>query len=194
MNLCWLDTETTGLDPNLDAVLEIAMVITTPQLVPIAELSLVIDHGEDTEKLIERCDDYVGKTHTNNGLFEAMLTAPDCTIADAEALCIALMQEHHATDCVVNGDPYRSPMCGSTISFDRSFLKLEMGKLEKKFSYRNVDVSSFVEIVRRWFPGGPDLAENKSAHRALSDVKYSIDRLNAFHWGYFKTVTEVGVA
>lgn len=185
--LAWVDTETTGLDPNRDALLEVAMVITEANLTHVAELSLVIDHLEFTEQVISRCDDYVTKMHTDNGLFLEMLDpdAMKAPMGDVEDLFIEFMKEHGVTGGLVNGDPYKSPMCGSTVSFDRGFLKMEMPKLEKCFSYRHIDVSTVVELVRRWYPHAPDFEPGVAAHRALADVQASVRRLHNYHWCYF---------
>lgn len=177
--LAWIDLETTGLDPSEHYILEAALVITEPDLEPIDAVSLPVGYykGVELDTILECMNDYVTEMHMANGLVEELLGGDGVAgISGAESQFIALMKKYGVTECTLpDGSPYRSPMCGSTVSFDRSFLKRWMPNLEKCFSYRHVDVSSLTELVRRWCPAHEYQREDGGAtHRALDDCLASI--------------------
>lgn len=175
-NLCWLDLETTGLDPFEDAVLELGMVITTPGLTEVARKAWVFEFDivkvldQDPASIHER----VLNMHHENDLWE------ECSVAkgscfDLQHEFIAFLEQHKA----VGG-----PLCGSTVSFDRSFLKIEAPKFEKCFNHRHIDASSLLEFSRfhNKYRPRPD-----GGHRVLADIENSIctwvDYFNSFrHW------------
>lgn len=167
--LIWVDIETTGLNPSEDEILEICCVITDKDLnIKASSKSLVISTN------IYHMNDWCMEMHSKNGLIKDVLKS-NLKIKDAEAELLKFIQ---------SWSNYKtSPMCGSSVHFDRSFLKVHMPLIEDYFSYRNIDVSSFKEIIYRWY----DVSYSKSEdnHRAESDIIQSIKELNFYKNNYF---------
>jgi oligoribonuclease len=161
--LLWVDTETTGLDPDKDALLEVALVVTTNTLEVCWEDSWVLPFEQGNIAI----DPYVQKMHEKNGLWKACLNQHSGHPAD--------VQHEIIREARVWTEPGTVPMCGSTIGFDRAFLKKHMPDLEKHFHYRNLDVSSFGELAMRLYPEAyANRPKADGNHRALSDVQGSI--------------------
>lgn len=168
-NLIWLDCEMSGLDPEKERILELAVVITGPQLQPRVEAPVLVIHQSDA--LLEKMDAWNKGTHARSGLIDKV-KASTLTEEDAQEQMIAFIRQY-----VPKGS---SPMCGNTIGQDRRFLVKYMPRLEGWFHYRNIDVSTLKELTRRW---QPDIAANfKKAqkHTALADVHESIDELEYY--------------
>lgn len=165
-HLVWIDLEMTGLDPDADAIIEIATLVTDKDLNLLAEgPELAIRHPRER---LEAMDDWNRNTHSNSGLWARVL-ASTTGVEQAEALTMAFLAEW-----VPAG---KSPMCGNSICQDRRFLARHMPRLERFFHYRNLDVSTIKELARRW---APDLLAgfNKAgAHTALSDIRESVQEL-----------------
>jgi len=168
-HLIWLDMEMTGLEPDRDRILEIAVVITDGQLVTITEAPVITVH--QPEQVLDAMDEWNRNTHGKSGLI-ARVKASRTGEADAEAQMLAFLQEHV---------PARtSPMCGNSICQDRRFLARYMPQLEAWFHYRNLDVSTLKELARRWRPEIYKGVEKKGKHEALADIHESINELRHY--------------
>ena len=169
LNLVWLDCEMTGLDPEVDRVLEIAVIVTGPQLTPRVEGPVLVIHQSDAQ--LDKMDAWNKGTHGNCGLIDKV-RASSTTEAEAEQLIIDFLSAY-----VPKGS---SPMCGNTIGQDRRFLVKYLPKLEAFFHYRNVDVSTLNELAKRWKPEVCDSFKKAQKHTALADVHESIDELEHY--------------
>lgn len=172
-NLIWIDLEMTGLDTTRDQIIEIATVITDSQLNELAVGPVIAIHQE--ESVLQSMDEWNTKQHGKSGLIERVRESR-YTTRDAELMTLDFLQKHVP--------PNTSPMCGSSICQDRRFLHRLMPELERYFHYRNLDVSTIKELVRRWF--GEDSVYNKdSQHRALEDIRDSIRELCYYREKFF---------
>lgn len=170
-NLPWIDLEMTGLDPEVDTILEISAIITDSNLNIIAEGPNVIIFCPQ-EKL-NKMDSWVYNTHTKSGLVEQVLKSK-ISIEEAEKIIFGFFEQY-----LVQG---ASPLCGNSIWQDRLFLAKYMPKLNKLFHYRNVDVSTVKELVRRWYGFEFKKSDN---HRALEDIRESILELKTYKDKFF---------
>jgi len=168
-NLVWLDLEMTGLDPERDRIIEIAIVVTDSQLNFVAEAPVLVVHQSDGA--LDGMDDWNKATHARSSLIAKVKAS---TLAEAEA-------EQQFLDFLVRYVPFRtSPICGNSICQDRRFLARHMPRLEAYFHYRNLDVSTLKELVKRW---KPDLAKGLTKHgkhEALADIYESIEELKYY--------------
>lgn len=165
-NFVWLDCEMTGLNPETDRLLEIAVVVTGPQLETRIEGPVFAIHQSDER--LAAMDAWNKGTHGRSGLIERV-RASTVTEAQAEQQLIAFLKRY-----VYRG---KAPMCGNSIGQDRRFLVRYMPKLEAFFHYRNVDVSTLKELARRWKPEAHASFKKAQRHTALADVHESIDEL-----------------
>jgi oligoribonuclease len=173
-NLIWIDLEMTGLNPDTDYIIEIATVITNARLDILAEGPVVAIHVEDVVLL--NMDEWNTKQHAKSGLINRV-KASQKTCADAEKITLEFLGNYVPEKT--------SPMCGNSICQDRRFMHRLMPELENYFHYRNLDVSSFKELVRRWAPDKQQFVKN-SSHVALNDIKDSIEELRFYRDNYFK--------
>lgn len=165
-NLVWLDCEMSGLDPEKERLLEIAVVVTGPGLEPRIEGPVFAIHQSDA--VLGAMDAWNKGTHGRSGLIDKV-RASTITEADAEEQLLAFLSRY-----VPRG---KVPMCGNSIGQDRRFLVRYMPKLEAFFHYRNVDVSTLKELARRWKPAAYESFKKAQRHTALADVHESIDEL-----------------
>jgi oligoribonuclease len=168
-NLVWLDCEMTGLDPESDRLLEIAVVVTDPNLELRIEGPVFVIHQAD--ELLDKMDAWNKGTHGRSGLIDKV-KASTVTEAQAEAQIVAFLSRY-----VPKGT---APMCGNSIGQDRRFLVRYMPKLEKFFHYRNIDVSTLKELAKRWKPEAYTGFKKAQRHTALADVYESIDELSHY--------------
>jgi oligoribonuclease len=166
LNLVWLDCEMTGLQPETDRVIEIAVVVTNSDLSIRVEGPVFAIHQSD--ELLNGMDAWNKGTHGRSGLIERV-KASQVDEAQAERELIAFLSRY-----VPKG---KVPLCGNSIGQDRRFLVNYMPKLEAFFHYRNVDVSTFKELARRWKPAVCASFKKAQRHTALADVHESIDEL-----------------
>ncbi len=172
--LIWIDLEMTGLDTDRDLIIEIATVITDAQLDTVAEGPVVAI--KQPAAIIEAMDEWNTTTHTESGLIERIHNS-GYSVGQAEKLTLDFIKEH-----VPAGE---SPMCGNSICQDRRFMARLMPTLEQYFHYRNLDVSSVKELVRRWKPEIVDALKKNMRHQALDDVYDSIDELKYYRQHVF---------
>ena len=163
-NLVWLDCEMTGLDPEKERVIEIAVIVTGPQLTPRIEGPVLAIHQSD--ELLDRMDNWNKGTHGRSGLIDKV-KASTVTEESAQNELLAFVSKY-----VPKGT---SPLCGNTIGQDRRFLVKYMPRLEAFFHYRNIDVSTFKELAKRWRPEVYSAFKKRQSHTALADVHESID-------------------
>ncbi len=174
-NLVWLDCEMTGLDPEKERIIEIAVVITGPQLTPRIEGPVLAVHQYD--ELLDKMDKWNKGTHGRTGLIDRV-KASTVSEDDAQAQMLAFLAKY-----VPKG---KAPMCGNSIGQDRRFLNRYMPKLEAFFHYRNVDVSTFKELAKRWQPEVYSAFKKHQRHTALADVHESIDELLHYRQHFLK--------
>jgi oligoribonuclease len=165
-NLIWIDLEMTGLNPDADRIIEVAVVVTDPQVSLRVEGPVIAVHQSD--EVLAAMDAWNQSTHGKSGLTQRVR---ESTVdeAAAERAVIEFLQAY-----VPKG---KSPMCGNSICQDRRFLARTMPALEAYFHYRNVDVSTLKELARRWKPAALDGFKKAQAHTALADIHESIDEL-----------------
>ncbi len=169
MNLIWVDLEMTGLDPETDRIIEVAVVVTDANLNVLAEGPVYAIH--QTDAVLNGMDAWNKGTHGRSGLIDRV-KASNITEAMAEDALIDFL-----IDYVPRG---KSPMCGNTICQDRRFMAKTMPKLEAFFHYRNLDVSTLKELARRWKPELIDGFKKQQKHTALADIMESIDELKYY--------------
>jgi oligoribonuclease len=165
-NLIWIDLEMTGLSPERDRVIEIAVVVTDAQVTTRVEGPVLAVHQSDA--VLDGMDAWNKGTHGRSGLVDRV-KASQVDEATAEAQVIAFLKAYVGER--------KSPMCGNTICQDRRFLANHMPALEAYFHYRNLDVSTLKELARRWKPAALEGLKKAQTHTALADVHESIDEL-----------------
>ena len=168
-NLVWLDMEMTGLNPEEDRIIEIAMVVTNAQLDIVAEAPVIAVHQPD--EVLNAMDEWNTRTHGRSGLI-GRVRESTINEAEAEAQMLAFLQQH-----VPQGV---SPMCGNTICQDRRFMARYMPRLEAWFHYRNLDVSTLKELAKRWRPEVVKGLKKHGRHEALADIIESIEELRHY--------------
>jgi oligoribonuclease len=174
-NLVWVDMEMTGLDPDTDKIIEVAVVVTDPQLNVLAEGPVFAIHQSDA--VLDKMDSWNKGTHGRSGLIDRV-KASTVTEADAEAALIAFLKNFVPTG--------KSPMCGNTICQDRRFMARGMPKLEAFFHYRNLDVSTLKELCRRWKPELASGFKKHQKHTALADIIESVEELRYYREHFIK--------
>jgi len=174
-NLVWLDCEMTGLNPEHDRILEIAVIVTDAQLTLRVEGPVLVIH--QSEALLDGMDKWNKSTHGKSGLIDKV-KASQLSEEEAEKELLDFLAKY----MLKSG----SPMCGNTIGQDRRFLAKYMPKLEAFFHYRNLDVSTLKELAKRWAPAVHKSFKKKQRHTALADVHESIDELEHYRSHFLK--------
>ena len=165
-NLIWIDLEMTGLKPESDRIIEIAVVVTDAHLQVRVEGPVFAVHQSD--ETLDKMDNWNKGTHGRSGLIDRV-KASTVDEAAAEQQVIAFLKQYVGAG--------KSPMCGNSICQDRRFLANYMPKLEAFFHYRNLDVSTLKELARRWKPGLVEGFKKAQKHTAMADIHESIDEL-----------------
>lgn len=178
--LAWIDLEMTGLDPARHVIVEIATLITDDDLQVVAEgPDLVV--GASAEQL-EAMDEVVRVMHRKSGLLSA-IEQSGVTLAEAGNETLAFLKKHILEAATV-------PLCGNSIGTDRRFLAAQLPEVESWLHYRSVDVSTVKELARRWFPEEYARLPKKSGfHRALDDIRESLDELRFYRQAVFRAPT-----
>jgi oligoribonuclease len=168
-NLIWIDMEMSGLNPDTDRILEVAVVVTDSRLNTVAEGPVLVVH--QPAAVLDVMDQWNKSTHAKTGLIEKVKSA---TLAEAEveARVVAFLAEHVP--------PRMSPMCGNSVHQDRRFLARHMPALEAYFLYRNLDVSTLKELAKRWKPEIMAGLVKHGKHEALADIYESIEELKYY--------------
>ena len=168
-NLIWVDMEMTGLNPDSDRIIEVALVITDSQLNTIAEGPVLVVHQPDA--VLDAMDKWNKSTHSKSGLI-GKIKASRLSEPDVEAQMLEFLKQHVPAGV--------SPMCGNSICQDRRFMVRTMPQLEAYFHYRNLDVSTLKELAKRWKPEIAAGFTKDSKHEALSDIYDSIAELKHY--------------
>ena len=174
-HLIWIDMEMSGLDPDSDRILEVALVVTDSALNTVAEGPVLVVRQPDA--VLASMDDWNRSTHAKSGLTEKVKAAT-LTEAQAESRLLAFLAEHVPAKA--------SPMCGNSVHQDRRFLARHMPALEAHFLYRNLDVSTLKELAKRWKPEIMAGLVKHGKHEALADVYESIAELKYYREHLFK--------
>lgn len=174
-NLIWVDMEMSGLNPDSDRILEVAVVVTDAELELIEQGPVVVI--QQSSQVLDGMDRWNTATHTRSGLIDKVRSSQ----LDEEAASDQLIG--FLVPLAARG---KSPMCGNSICQDRRFMARWMPRLEAFFHYRNVDVSTLKELARRWQPAAYRAFEKKSRHEALADIYESIEELKHYRKELFK--------
>jgi oligoribonuclease len=173
--LIWIDMEMTGLDPDKDRIIEVAIVITDNDLETVVESPALVVHQDDAT--LAAMDAWNQSTHARTGLIDKV----KASTLDEAAVETAML------DFLREQVPARvSPMCGNSICQDRRFLARWMPKLEDYFHYRNLDVSTLKELAKRWKPEMARGIVKRGAHTALADIHESIDELKYYRQNFLQ--------
>jgi oligoribonuclease len=169
--MVWIDLEMTGLDAERDTIVEIACIVTDAQLVALDDgIDLVVHQPADA---LAKMDEFVRNMHTKSGLLP-QIVASTIDVASAQAQVLAYVRTHVL-------EAATAPLCGNSIGVDRRFLDQYMRELSGYMHYRSIDVSSFKEVCRRWYPEIYRKRPSKvETHRALDDIKESIEELRYY--------------
>ena len=168
-NLIWIDMEMTGLQPDADRIIEIAVLVTNSDLEVLAEGPVLVVHQPD--EVLAAMDSWNQSTHKKTGLIERV-RASRTSEAQAERQMLEFLAAHVPANA--------SPMCGNSICQDRRFLARWMPRLEAHFHYRNLDVSTLKELVRRWKPEAMKGFVKEGKHEAMADILESIEELKYY--------------
>ena len=174
-----MDLEMTGLDPTTDRIVEIATLVTDDDLRIVAEgPDLVV---ATDEAALAAMDPFVLDMHTSSGLLE-QIRASTVSLDEAGAQTLAFIREHVA-------EPRTVPLCGNSIGMDRRFLAAHLPEIEEYLHYRSVDVSTIKELARRWYPKDlSNLPRKATAHRAMDDIRESVDELRYWRGAVFRDI------
>lgn len=181
--LVWVDLEMTGLDPGRDRIVEIAVIVTDGALDKVVEGPDLVVHQPDD--VLARMERVVVDMHELSGL-TAAVRASTLSVAEAEEQSLAFVSS-------LVPEPRSAPLAGNSVHADRAFLRRYMPRLEAYLHYRNVDVSTLKELARRWYPEALAEAPSKAGgHRALADIRESIDELRWYREAIFRPAAEHG--
>ena len=173
--LVWIDLEMTGLKPDTDRILEVALVVTDASLAPVAVAPVWVLHQDDST--LAAMDSWNQGTHGRSGLVDKV-KASTLNEVEVEAAALAFLREYVP--------PRTSPMCGNSICQDRRFMARWMPKLEDYFHYRNLDVSTLKELARRWKPEVASGLKKHGKHEALADIYESIAEMRHYRDNFLK--------
>lgn len=171
----WCDLEMTGLDVATNAIIELGLVITGPDLKPLAEYEAAVWQPEEA---LDRMEPFVREMHTKNGLLERVRKS-DLSLRTVEKEATKLVLQH----CEYG----EGLLCGNSIHTDRAFITRYLPGLDRSLHYRMVDVSSLKIITRAWYPSAPGRSKVDASHTVLSDIRASIAELAYYQQTFFKS-------
>ena len=174
--LIWVDMEMTGLDPDRDRVIEVALVVTDGDLELVAQAPVLVIH--QSNEVLEGMDAWNRGTHARSGLIEKV-RASTLSESQAETMLLEFVKQYVPRS--------KSPMCGNSICQDRRFMARHMATLEAHFHYRNLDVSTLKELCKRWRPEIATGFKKHQRHEALADIFESIHELKYYREFFLKT-------
>ena len=174
-HLIWIDMEMSGLKPEEDRIIEVAIVVTDSELNTVAEAPVLVVHQPDA--LLDGMDNWNKSTHAKSGLI-GRVKASVLTDSEVENTMLEFVRQHVGERA--------SPMCGNSICQDRRFLARWMPRLEAWFHYRNLDVSTLKDLAKRWKPDIVPGMVKHGKHEALADVHESIDELKYYREHFIK--------
>jgi oligoribonuclease len=174
-NLIWVDIEMSGLDPEVEKVLEVAVVVTDTQLNTVAEGPVLVVHQPNA--VLDAMDAWNKNTHAKSGLIERV-RASAFSAADVDARLVDFLQQYVPAGV--------SPLCGNSVHQDRRFMVRYLPRFEAHFHYRNLDVSTLKELMRRWKPELAAGMTKHGRHEALADIYESIDELKYYREHFLK--------
>ena len=174
-NLIWVDMEMSGLNPDIDKVLEVAIVVTDTHLDTIAEGPVLVVHQDDA--VLDAMDSWNKAAHAKSGLIERVKASP-LSEADVESRLVEFLQQFVP--------PGVSPLCGNSVHQDRRFMVRQLPRLEAYFHYRNLDVSTLKELMKRWKPELAAGFTKHGKHEALADIYESIEELKYYREHFLK--------
>ncbi len=178
-NFVWIDLEMTGLDPDKEVIIEIATIITDSQLNILAEGPDLVLH--QPEIYLTRMDDWNRNQHSKSGLINDVRQSM-ISLEEAESQTLDFIKQY--------GEVKQNPLCGNAVHHDRRFLIKYMPRIHEFLHYRHVDVSAIKTLVAKWYPKQKEVKKSTS-HRALADIRESIEELKYYRQFYFKTADEV---
>ncbi|HFC8537054.1 TPA: oligoribonuclease [Neisseria bacilliformis] len=174
-NLCWLDMEMTGLSPETDRIIEVAVIITDSDLNVLAQSPVYAVHQSD--EVLDAMDEWCTATHGRTGLTQRVR---ESQYTEAEV-------EQNLLDFIAAWIPAQaSPMCGNSVHQDRRFMQKYMPRLEAHFHYRNLDVSTLKELAKRWNPAVAKGVVKRGSHKALDDILESIEEMRYYRDHFLK--------
>ncbi len=176
-NLVWIDMEMSGLDPEKERIIEIATLVTDEHLNLLAEGPDLVVH--QPLKVLKKMDAWNKEHHQKSGLWDEVVKSK-ISLKKAEKLTFEFIENY----CL----PKKNLLCGNAVHHDRRFLAQYMPKIHQFLHYRHIDVSTIKSLVQFWYPKGTKAPEKKTAHRALSDIRESIQELKFYRDHYFKPV------
>ena len=178
-NLCWLDMEMTGLDPEKERIIEVAVIITDSDLNVLAQSEVYVIHQSD--EILDAMDEWCTATHGRTGLTERVRQS-HYTEAEVEQKLLGFIAEWIPEKA--------SPMCGNSVHQDRRFMQKYMPRLEAWFHYRNLDVSTLKELAKRWHPALAKGVIKRGSHKALDDILESIEEMRYYRDHFLKLPTQ----
>ncbi len=176
-NLAWIDMEMTGLNPEKEGIIEIASVVTDADLKILSNGPNLVIH--QPAKLLKSMDDWNQKQHKLSGLIEEVKSSK-ISVAKAEKMTLDFISEY----CVQK----QTLLCGNAVHHDRRFIIKYMPKLNEFLHYRHIDVSAVKSLINLWYPKNRDIPQKKKAHRALDDIRESIEELRFYRTHYFREI------
>ncbi len=174
-NLVWIDMEMTGLDPEKERIIEVAVIVTDGEIRVVAEGPDIVIR--QPLKILKAMDDWNQKQHKKSGLLEEVKKSK-WTVKKAEREILNFLKIY----CVRG----KTILCGSSIHHDRRFILKYMPRLNKFLHYRHIDVSTLKALIERWYPKNKGLPKKSDSHRALADIRESIEELRFYRETYFK--------